>query len=403
IAPQDERAAARRDAPYLVLISIDGFRHDYLDRFPTPALQRIASQGIRAKALRPVWPTLTFPNHYSIATGLYPHEHGIIGNDFMNEERDAWYHYKERDTVQDGRWYHGEPIWVAAERAGIGAAAFYFVGTEAAVDGIAPSDWRPFDASVAGADRIDQALVWLALPENERPHVITLYFEHVDSASHSFGAASPQCVAAIHRVDEWIGDLLDGIDSSPIADKVTVAVVSDHGQSGYRNVEPLVLSDFVSLDDIEYVENGPMMMLYVPGRGVHRARELRDAINARWQHGRAWLPADAPSSWRIANSPRMADVILQADPGYAVISHRDRRGKLNKGDHGWAPEFADMHGIFMAMGPGLPQGRTTGVLDAVDIYPLLLRQLDLPDRRATKASSPLLSFPRASFATTPQP
>ncbi|MGB5346685.1 MAG: ectonucleotide pyrophosphatase/phosphodiesterase [Woeseia sp.] len=387
-------ASARRDAPYLVLISIDGFRHDYLDRFPTPALQRIAANGIRAESMRPVWPTLTFPNHFSIATGLYPAEHGIIFNDFMNEARDGWYHYKERDTVQDGRWYGGEPIWVAAERAGLGSAAFYFVGTEAPVDGVSPSDWRPFDASVPGGDRIEQALAWLDLPEDQRPHVITLYFEHVDATSHFFGTATPQSVAAIRKVDQWIGELLDGIDASPLAGKVTVAVVSDHGQSGYRKDEPLILSDFLDLDDIETVDNGPVTQLFVPGRDRERARALRDAINGRRQHGRAHRPEDAPAEWRIANSPRMADVVLQAEPGYAVLSYRDRLNKMNRGDHGWAPDFSDMHGIFLASGPGLPSGMTIGTVDAVHVYPLLMQQLGLPDRRETKYASPLLAFPR---------
>lgn len=390
IAPQASSAAARRDAPYLVLISIDGFRFDYLDRFPSPALQRIAAEGIRAESLRPVWPTLTFPNHFSIATGLYPAEHGIIANDFMNESRDAWYHYKKRETVQDGSWYRGEPIWVAAERAGIGSAAFYYVGTEAPVDGVAPSDWRPFDASVPGGERVEQVLAWLALPEQQRPHVITLYFEHVDTTSHSYGPATPQTVAAIRRVDGWIGELLKGIDASPLADKVTVFVVSDHGQGVYRNDEPLVLSDFMSLENIQIVESGPVSLLYLADRSPQHVRAVRAAINARWQHGRAWLPEEAPAAWRIANSPRMADIVLQAEPGYAVVSNRDQLGKINKGDHGWAPESRSMHGIFLASGPGLPHGLNVGTIAAVDIYPLLLKQVGLTDQRKTRPSSPLL-------------
>jgi len=378
IAPVDDGSLSRRDAPYLVLISIDGFRHDYLDRFPTPALQYIAETGVRARSMRPVWPTLTFPNHYSIATGLYPAEHGIIANDFMNEDRDAWYHYKQRDTVQDGGWYYGEPIWVAAERAGIGSAAFYFVGTEAPVQGIAPSDWRPFDASVPGIARVEQALQWLTLPEDERPHVVTLYFEHVDDASHRYGPASTECVAAIQQVDRWIGTLLDGIAELPIAGKTTVAVVSDHGQSFYRrDVEPLVLSDLFSLDDIDIVESGPVSFLYLKTGGTEKARAIRDSINEQWEHGRAWLPDDAPASWRVHDSPRMADVLLQADPGYGVISHRDKLHKMSVGDHGWAPDVADMHGIFLMHGPGILPGSMLDTIDAVDIYPLLLRQAGL--------------------------
>lgn len=396
IAPVDNGAGARRDAPYLVLVSIDGFRHDYLDRYPTPALQRIAERGVRAKSLRPVWPTLTFPNHYSIATGLYPAEHGIIANDFMSASRDAWYRYKQRDTVQDGRWYGGEPVWVTAERAGLGSAAFYFVGTEAPVNGISPTDWRPFDASVPGEARVAQALAWLRLPEDERPHVITLYFEHVDDASHRYGPASAECVASIQTVDRWLGQLLDGIDALALANRTTIVVVSDHGQSRYRqDVEPLVLSDLLPLDNIDIVESGPVSLLYLRNADKDDARAVRDMINEHWQHGMAYLPVDAPAGWQLADSPRMADVVLQAEPGYAVISHRDKAGKMSAGDHGWAPDFADMHGIFVASGPLIPAGRRIATIDAVDVYPLMLKALDLPDRRTERnrgRPSPLLEL-----------
>ncbi len=399
LAPVDDGSVERRDAPYLVLISIDGFRHDYLDRFPTPALQRVAATGVRAKSLRPVWPTLTFPNHYSIATGLYPAAHGIIANDFMNAARDAWYRYKQRDTVQDGSWYGGEPIWVTAERAGIGSAAFYFVGTEAPVNGIAPADWRAFDASVPGEARVAQALAWLQQPEDVRPHVITLYFEHVDDASHRYGPASAQCVAAIETVDRWIGQLLDGIAALPIAGATSVVIVSDHGQSQYRReVEPLVLSDLMPLDGIDIVESGPVSLLYIKNGDRDIARIVRDIVNQHWQHGTAYLREDAPADWQVANSPRMADVLLQAEPGYAVISHRDKMGKVSVGDHGWAPDFPDMHGIFLASGPGLPRGERFGTIGVVDIYPLLLRQLGLPDARPAKTPSRLLDFLSQSSA-----
>lgn len=396
IAPVDDGTVARLDAPYLIVISIDGFRHDYLDRFPTPALQRIALTGVRATSLRPVWPTLTFPNHYSIATGLYPAEHGIIANDFMNVARDDWYHYKQSRTVQDARWYDGEPVWVAAERAGLGSATFYFVGTEAPVNGISPSDWRAFDASVAGDVRVAQALSWLQLPANERPHVVTLYFEHVDDASHRYGPASDECIAAISRVDSWIESLLNGIDALALSDKTTVVVVSDHGQSHYRrDVDPLVLSDILSLDNLEIVESGPVSLLYLTDSDIDAATAVRDVINDHWDHGRAWLPAEAPDDWKVANSPRMADVLLQADPGYAVISHRNKAHKMSIGDHGWAPDFTDMHGIFLASGPGLPTGRRIGTINAVDVYALLLKQLNLPDgrdRHDADKPSPLLQL-----------
>jgi hypothetical protein len=142
---------SRLESPYLILISIDGFRWDYLNLYPAPAIEQLAVSGLSAQALVPVFPTLTFPNHYSIATGLYPANHGIVANRFPGLDQDDWYSYRNRDTVEDGRWYGGEPIWVAAERHGLVSAAYFFVGTEAPVNGISPTHWFNFDQEVPGS------------------------------------------------------------------------------------------------------------------------------------------------------------------------------------------------------------------------------------------------------------
>ncbi len=378
------------EAPYLVLVSIDGFRHDYPDLYPTPALARIAAAGVRAASLRPVWPTLTFPNHYSIATGLYPAEHGIVGNRFPAADRESWYEYKDRTTVQDGRWYGGEPIWVAAERAGLPAAAYYFVGTEAPVGGVSPSDWRAFDDGVPGEARVAQALDWLARPDETRPHVVTLYFEHVDVASHRHGPGSAEAAAAVATVDGWLGELLDGIARLPVARQTYVVVVSDHGQLPTRLDEPsFVIEEVANLDGVQVVNHGSLAMLFLDPAERERAAGLRDAINARWEHGRAWLRDEAPAAWHVAGSPRMPDLLVQADPGYTVVSRAGGEVKLTAGDHGWAPETAGMHGVFLACGPGLPAGRRLPAIGAVDVYPLLLDMLGLPDGRGVDRESPL--------------
>ncbi|MEQ8204724.1 MAG: ectonucleotide pyrophosphatase/phosphodiesterase, partial [Woeseia sp.] len=281
-AADEERA----QQPYLLLISIDGFRHDYQARYPTPALDRISERGVRAESVQPAWPSLTFPNHYSIVTGLYPADHGIVANEFPDDLRESWYRYKDSATVQDGRWYAGVPLWVAAERAGMISATYFFVGSEARIGDVSPSHWRAFDAGVSGADRVTQILDWLALPVAERPQMLGLYFEQVDVAAHRHGPGSTETVAAIRQVDRWIGELLDGIEQAGLEDQLHIAVVSDHGQSEFRrDPEPLVLADFLELDGVTVRASGAFAMLYLDEPDPARARELRDAINARWQHG----------------------------------------------------------------------------------------------------------------------
>lgn len=370
---------AQRDKPTLVLVSIDGFRWDYPDLFDTPAIDSLVTSGVRAKSMVPAFPSLTFPNHYSIATGLRPGNHGIVGNDFPNRDRTSWYRYKERETVQDGRWYGGEPIWVAAERNGMVSAAFFFVGTEADVDGIEPSYWRPFDYNISGSARVDQVLQWLGMPERSRPHVVTLYFEDVDVASHEYGPLSPENRRAVAIVDAYVETLMQGIRSLPIADDVYVLLVSDHGQSTYSDTDdPFVLSRHVDLGGVTVVDGGSFVFLYLETSDQTRAASLRDAINQEWDHGRAWLRDETPPEWHVEMESRFPDVIVLADPRHAVISTQDEAWHLKAGDHGWRPSFEDMHGIFIASGPRLPHGARIESIDNIDVYPLMLEVLGLP-------------------------
>jgi predicted AlkP superfamily pyrophosphatase or phosphodiesterase len=371
-------APDKAESPYLILISIDGFSWDYLSIYPTPALDRIAAAGIRAESMRPVFPSLTFPNHYSIATGLYPSEHGIVHNHFPDEARENWYHLWDRSKVEDGRWYGGEPIWVTAEKNGLVSAAYYFVGTEAAIQGVPPSHWHGFDPSVPGSDRVAQVIDWLQWPEDRRPHLITLYFEHVDTAGHDFGRGSPQLAAAVAEVDANIGRLLDAIDELGLGGEVHVLVVSDHGQANYVNPEEsFVLRDHVDLTGLEIIAGGAYAWIYQEQPDRKHARAIRDAINENWANGRAVLRNDAPAEWRVNGSPRYPDIFVVPDLGHAVVTERESVGRLKNGDHGWDPSNKAMHGIFLATGPTLPQGETIGEISAVEIYPLMLEVLQI--------------------------
>jgi len=371
-------ADSQRDKPTLILISIDGFRWDYLNDYPTPTFDALAKNGVKADALLPVFPTLTFPNHYSIATGLYPSKHGIVGNNFPSRDRQRFYSLRDSQSVQDGSWYGGEPIWVATERAGMVTAAFFFVGTEAPINGIPMTYWNRFNALVPGTARINQALEWLSMPAATRPHLITLYFEDVDAVTHKFGPGSAESIAAIKTVDGYLQRLMEGLPHTPDADNTYVVVVSDHGQSSFLEDEaPFILDSVVDLDDVLVVDHGTAAFLYLDGEKKDRAESLRDAINAEWTNGRAMLPDGAPDAWHVDPNSRMADVLVQADPGYAVFSTLERSNHSSKGDHGWAPEFEDMHGIFLATGPRLPKGRRLPAIRAVDVYPLLMEILGL--------------------------
>ena len=368
----------QQDKPYLILVSIDGFRWDYMDLYPTPNMDRLATAGVRAERLLPVFPTLTFPNHYSIATGLYPANHGLVGNNFPDRARDKWYALHDREAVEDRWFYKGEPIWVTAETQGMVTASYFFVGTEAPIQGVYPSYWHPYNHDIAGEDRVDHVLSWLAKPAQSRPHLLTLYFEDVDDHSHWYGPGSAENIEAISRVDGYLGRLMRGLGKLPHGKQVNIIVVSDHGQGTYLEDQPVfTLDQHVDLQDIVSIDGGSYLFLYFDQNDPERARDIVATANRHWDHGTAYLPADAPAQWHIDNNPRFPDVLLMPDPGFAVLSSTQSEHKTNPGDHGWLPEMPEMHGFFIAGGPNIKSGMSLGPISNVDIYPLMVSILGL--------------------------
>lgn len=368
-------APQHQGKPHVVLVSLDGFRWDYPELFPSPNIQRLIASGTRAQYLEPVWPTLTFPNHYSQVTGLLPRGHGLVSNDFPLGPEQGWYRLKDRESVEDGRNYGGTPIWVLAEQQGMVAASFFWVGSEADVQGIRPSHWYSFDYTISHEARVDQVVDWLQEPPATRPHIITLYLGIVDHTSHNDGVGSDAMRAAVVQVDNTLGRLMDRIDSLPIADQVYLLVVSDHGQMAYKDDPPFVLDEHIDLTEMAVESKGSAA--YAWGLEPQRAHELAQTINAAWDSGMAYTRASAPAGWGITENPRFPDLIMQADAGHAVIITADDTETLSRGDHGWAPEVPQMRGILMARGAGIAAGKTLPGLHSTDVFPILVEWLDL--------------------------
>ena len=365
------------DKPYLVLVSFDGFRPDYLDRYRTPSFDRVAARGVAAEALVSVYPSLTFPTHYSIATGLHPERHGLVGNRFYDPARGEEYNYRDRRSVEDGSWYGGEPIWVTAETQGMVAAAMLFVGTEADIGGVRPTFWTRYSDRGTHRERVDQVLDWLALPPGRRPHFVTLYFSSVDGAGHRYGPASAGVAEAVERVDADLGRLLDGIDTLPHGGDISVVLVSDHGMAAVRPGGTVDLAAIADLRGVRVVVSGPGANLFVPG-GAARARAVRDDINdgtgGGLAGGRAYLRKEVPAALRYRDNPRIGDVVIVADPGF-MFDLGDASPPA--GMHGWDPRHPDMHGVFLAAGPDIRPGQRIGRVGIVHLYPFLARLLRL--------------------------
>ncbi len=368
-------ALSQRDKPYVVMISFDGFRADYLQRIGLPNFDRVVQRGVRSVGMIPVFPSKTFPNHYSLVTGMYSETHGLVGNRFWDPERNAAYSMSDTVAVLDASWYRGEPIWATAEKQGLVAASFFWVASEAPIGGVRPSLWKKYDGRVANEARVDSVLSWLAMPADRRPHMVTMYFSTVDNAGHASGPLSPQVDSAAKHLDGALGRLLDGIDRLPdVKDRTYIVLVADHGMSEVGPRWYVGLDTVIDMTGVQLAEGGTLANLHVKG-GAARAAVLRDSINKRMKFGRAHLRADVPASLHYNKDPRIGDIVVVMNDHWTIgmASRPPREG----GTHGWDPTYPNMHALFAASGPGIAAGKVIPTFENIDIYPWIAELLGL--------------------------
>lgn len=367
-------AAAR--TPKLLLVSIDGLRADMLDRGITPNLSRIAHDGVRARWMTPSYPSLTFPNHYTLVTGLRPNHHGIIHNS-MQEERLGRFQVNLPEAVTDSRWWGGEPIWVGAEKAGVRSATWSWPGSEAAIQGVRPSQWRVYDPSVPLSARVEQVLAWVAQTDADAPRLVTLYMEQVDKAGHHDGPDSPEYAAAIVAVDTAIGQLLDGLAARGLEEGTNVIVVSDHGMASVPDGQSIAVEDMIDPAIATNVSQGQSIgFAPLPGK----QREAEKILLGAHANYDCWTRQTLPARWEYGSNPRIPPIICQMHEGWNAL-YRSRLAKREPGDrgsHGYDNALPSMRAIFIARGPSFKQGATLPGFDNVDVYPLMTRLLDIP-------------------------
>lgn len=368
-------APARQNKPYVVLVSFDGIRPEYLKRIDLPNFARVMRQGVTAQGMIPTFPSKTFPNHFTLVTGLHAGNHGLVGNSFWDPARNSGYRMGDTLAVRDASWYRGEPVWTTAEKQGMVAASFFWPGSEAPIGGALPSIVKRYDGRVPNFVRVDTVLAWLSLPGRLRPHVITTYFSTVDGAGHDHGPLSPQVDSAAWAVDSALGRLLDGIERLPVKDRVYLILTSDHGMMETSPRWYAALDTLIDTTGVRMADAGPNANLHVEG-GVARARVLRDSLNRRMKHGRAYLRAELPARLHYGSDPRVGDLVVIMDD-YYQIGRANRPPREGGGAHGWEPSNPHMHAIFLAMGPRIPAGRTIPLFSSVEVYPYMTEVLGL--------------------------
>ena len=372
-----------QDAPYVVLVSFDGFRHDYVERFDLPNFKRFIANGSSSKGLIPSFPSKTFPNHYSIVTGLYPGHHGLVNNEFYDPDKQEFYAMDHKDRIADPYYYSGTPLWTLAGKNGIKSASYFWVGSEIPEEGHHPDYYFPYKESVPFGERVDQVLEWLKLPMRERPHFITLYFSSPDHEAHRFGPLSAEAQKAAITADQLLGRLMDGIDGLSLP--VNLILVSDHG------LKELEVQDdtYIFLDEIMDVDREPFIAVNA-GSQVHfylRDNEQRDSLITVLSNGdRPYTIVRAeefPESWNYQHQ-RSGDLMLVANPGHYFRDKdrnaymRDRRVGDKFGVHGYDPDIEpDMVGIFYACGPNIEKGMELPAFRNIHVYPLVARILGM--------------------------
>ena len=359
----------------LVLVSIDGFRWDYLDWPEAQNIKRMAEQGVRVNQLQAVYPSKTFPAHLSIATGLRPTDHGVVDNYFCRSDRPDC--YRMGSGQKDPDWLAGTPLWTLVEQQGGRASTFFWPESDAKFDGILPTDYRAYDVSVSPSDKVRQATEWLSLPEVDRPDLVTLYFSKVDSSGHTYGPDAPETKAAIAETDYWVGQLWRAIqDINRRQDaEISLILLSDHGMSA---VDPSLFIDTNTLPrpkGFRRVNSSTRVMYYRrdPKADVAAlAATLREASNGRYR-----VVSDETLAERhYKNPPAVADLIIETDPP-RLFRHGGAQGPDLRGMHGYPAEVEDMAAFLVAIGPGFSVGKVIPKAHQLDVYPIAATLLDL--------------------------
>jgi predicted AlkP superfamily pyrophosphatase or phosphodiesterase len=369
--------------PYVILISFDGFRNDYVERFDLKNFKKFAATGTISEGLIPCYPSKTFPNHYSIVTGLYPGHHGLVDNLFYDPYLKRAYHMRDRTAVTEKVFYGGIPIWQLCKENGIRTASFFWIGSEVTQEMFRPDYFFNYDQSISFSDRTAQVLNWLSLPEDKRPHFITLYFSSPDYEAHHFGPMAEKTKQALQSLDTLIGKFIDDIHLTRLP--VNILLVSDHGMSSLPHELDtyIFIDEILNADDaeIKVVNGGTQAHLYIGNThkkdSVYRALKESDDFNIYTQD-------KFPKHWHY-NNVRSGDLLLVAKPNRFIVS--GSRDKVMKefpphsqfGAHGYDPQDVnDMVGIFYAAGPNVSKGAKISAFENIHVYPLLCRILGLP-------------------------
>ena len=360
---------------YVLLISFDGFRADYIDWFNTPNFDQFKINGVRSEGLKPVFPTKTFPNHYSIATGMYIENHGLIGNNFFDQKLGEFYTLKDRNKVEDERFYGGEPIWTTAEKQGLKTASYFWVGSEANAGGIQPSIWKKYNEKRPFEARVDSVIKWFKMPKPIRPRLVLLYYHEPDKTGHKYGPKSANTKRIVEKIDELLGSIVKKLNTLDIYDQLNIIILSDHGMAETNRKKIIPLNKYINTQKIKIEGSGPYALLYSDEKD-----ELDIAYNnlKKVENINTYKKNKIPKYWHFSNHYRIKDLLIVAKEGWTIVeSDYDISTYFSKGNHGYDNSLKSMKAIFFAKGPYFKNNYNAPIINNIDIYPLIAHILNI--------------------------
>ncbi len=354
----------------VLLVSLDGFRADYIQRPTAVRLRTLAASGVRAERMVPAFPSKTFPNHYTLVTGLHPEHHGIVANSMWDDVIGKKFTIADTLVTHDTRWWGGEPLWVTVEKQGKRAASYFWVGSDIVIAGRQPTWWKRYDGRVPNVERVKTVLDWLALPPETGPAFVSTYFSDVDDAGHKYGPDAPQVDSAIARVDAMVGALVDGIAARGLAGRVNIVVVSDHGMASLAPERIIYIDDYIDLARVEMVDIAPVGAI-APKPGYEAEAYAR--LKAAHPHLQVYRKGEVPQRFHFNTHSRITKLVTVADEGWTMTTHALVRGNgaPRGGAHGYDNQLPSMGALFVASGPDFKEGLVTPPFQNIHVYDLL--------------------------------
>lgn len=359
---------------YTLVVSFDGFRHDYINRVPTPNFDKFINGGVIASSLSPVFPSLTFPNHYSLATGYHADEHKILGNKFFSKTLNKDYSMRDSKAVQNGQFYGMEPIWVTAEKNNILSATYFWIGSEAEINGYRPTIYKKYDGSVKFKSRVDSVISWYNLPFEQRPKLTMLYFSEPDYTGHEYGPNSNEVNKSVMEMDSIFGYLIDELSRTKVYKDLDIIVVSDHGMSDVSLDKVILLDTFIDLDKYKVIPSFAVTHLW----NLNDDEDISNIFDNE-NNVQIFKKGQFPKKYHFSNSDS-PDYLIVADLGWSLTTTQ----KLNQsksfpgGMHGYDSNYLEMHGIFFANGPSFKSGVRIDSFENINLYPIICKTLEIP-------------------------